>query len=113
MSYGYATTMRRAQGATLHNVGLVFDRRKPDRGYAYVGASRAKTRDSVYYIGTTRRTDWLPVGAPKDSEQLEPSAMSETSDAESEEESPQTDDTGRSTPSPSVSDFPSGRSSLE
>ncbi|CAE7809429.1 pif1, partial [Symbiodinium necroappetens] len=35
VAYGYATTMRRAQGATLDGVGLYFDRRLPDRGYAY------------------------------------------------------------------------------
>ena len=57
VSYGYATTMRRAQGATLHNVGLVFDRRKPDRGYAYVGASRAKTRTvSATSVRSAERT---------------------------------------------------------
>ena len=35
-TYAYATTVRRAQGMTLDMVGLRFDRRNPDRGYAYV-----------------------------------------------------------------------------
>ena len=32
--YAYATTMRRAQGATLEAACLYFDRSRPDRGYA-------------------------------------------------------------------------------
>ena len=35
VTYAYATTMRRAQGATLELVALWFDRRRPDPGYAY------------------------------------------------------------------------------
>ena len=60
--YAYATTMRRAQGSTLELVGLFFDRRRADRGYAYVGASRAKFKNDVYLLGRIRRSDWLPVG---------------------------------------------------
>eukprot|EP00971_Amphidinium_carterae_P347996 6490264-Amphidinium_carterae.1 len=52
VKYGYATTMRRAQGATLNLVGLYFDRKLPERGYAYVGTSRAKYRDDVTSMST-------------------------------------------------------------
>ena len=70
--------MRRAQGATLDHVALWMDRRLPDKGYAYVGVSRAKHRADVYHMGKVRRTDWRPVGpsAPGDKEHL--SALSET-----------------------------------
>ena len=78
-AYAYATTMRRAQGATLDLVGLVFDHRVPDRGYAYVGASRARHRAGLYLVDRVRRTDWLPVGGNVDDEQLKPSVMSEDS----------------------------------
>ena len=70
VAYGYAITMRRAQGATLNGVGLCFDRRMPDRGYAYVGTSRAKIRTSVFHMGKLRQTDWLPVGVPIIARQL-------------------------------------------
>ena len=37
-AYGYATTIRRAQGASLDYVCLYFDADfPPDRGYGYVG----------------------------------------------------------------------------
>ena len=58
--YAYATTMRRAQGSTLDLVGLYFDRKKADRGYAYVGVSRVKRMLDAYHLGFIRRTDWLP-----------------------------------------------------
>ena len=47
--YGYATTIRRAQGATLFHGCLYFggsDYPAP-RGYGYVGASRFKSRSGV------------------------------------------------------------------
>ena len=79
VSYGWATTMRRAQGATLEKVGLWFDRRVPDRGYAYVGLSRAKRQADVYLLGRVRRTDWRPVNGEDDpEEQSRPSALSES-----------------------------------
>ena len=63
--YGYATTIRRAQGATLTCGCLYFDHSyPPERGYGYVGVSRFKTRAGVYHYGRIRRTDWLPVGGP-------------------------------------------------
>ena len=87
VAYGYATTMRRAQGATLEGVGLWFDRRLPDRGYAYVGVSRAKLRDSVFHVGKLRQTDWLPVGEPTEDEHTCLSIFSESSNNEEEESS--------------------------
>ena len=83
MVYAYATTMRRAQGATLELVGLHFDRRRADRGYAYVGTSRAKLRRDVFLLGRIRRSDWLPVGGDaRGGEQAEPGPMSESDSEE-------------------------------
>lgn len=77
MVYAYATTMRRAQGSTLDLLGLFFDRKRADRGYAYVGVSRAKVKNDVYLLGSVRRTDWLPVGGdPRGNEQSSPGPMS-------------------------------------
>ena len=82
--YAYATTMRRAQGSTLDLVGLFFDRKKADRGYAYVGVSRVKRMLDAYHLGYIRRTDWLPVGGDSDgNEQQEPSILSESDSEES------------------------------
>ena len=86
VSYGYATTMRRAQGATLDQVGVWFDRRLPDRGYAYVGLSRAKRQVDVYHMGKIRRTDWRAVGS-HDNEQSELSVLSESSSDEQDQSS--------------------------
>ena len=55
----YATTMRKAQCATLEMVGVYFDRKRADRGYAYAGASRATRHEDVYHVGRVRRTDRL------------------------------------------------------
>ena len=61
-TYGYATTIRRAQGASLDAGCLYFDHcYPPERGYAYVGASRFKTKQGVFLFGRVRRSDWLPV----------------------------------------------------
>ena len=69
--YGYAMTMRRAQGSTLELVGLQFDHSYPaDRGYAYVGSSRVRKAEHLYLMGKARRTDWLPVGGGDAEEQL-------------------------------------------
>ena len=68
-SYGYATTIRKVQGASLDGVVLYFDHsHPPDRGYGYVGASRAKTKAGLYHYGRLRRSDWLPVGKPSEGE---------------------------------------------
>ena len=61
-TYGYATTIRRAQGATYWHGCLWFNHsHPPERGYGYVGASRFKSKDGIHLFGKIRRTDWLPV----------------------------------------------------
>ncbi|CAE7593597.1 pif1 [Symbiodinium sp. CCMP2592] len=80
VSYGWATTIRRAQGATLNKIALWFDRRVADKGYAYVGLSRARKATDVYLIGKVRRTDWRAVGTHN--EQLRPSHLSDTTETE-------------------------------
>ena len=67
--------------------GLRFDRRRPDRGYAYVGASRFKRRTDIWHIGHIRRTGWLPVGGDKDNdEQHFPGVDSSSSGSDEEED---------------------------
>ena len=58
----------------------------PDRGYAYVGASRVRTANDCYHFGLIRRTDWLPVGGDESTEQLQRSAdsMSDSEDSDGE-----------------------------
>ena len=69
-AYGYATTIRRAQGSSLAAGALYFDHcYPPERGYAYVGVSRFRTKLGVFHFGPIRRSDWLPVGEEKDGEQ--------------------------------------------
>ena len=72
-TYGYATTIRRAQGASLDHGCVYFDQKwhHAGRGYGYVAVSRFKTRAGVYLYGKMRRTDFLPVGLPKEDEVLE------------------------------------------
>jgi len=83
-TYGYATTIRKAQGATLDYVCLYFDAPfPPDRGYGYVGASRCRTAAGLYYFKRLRRTDWLPIRKVVDPD--EDSERGEVSDAESGE----------------------------
>ena len=61
-TYGYATTIRCAQGATYHHGCIWFDHTYPaERGYGYVAASRFKSKAGIYLFGKIRRTDWLPV----------------------------------------------------
>ena len=61
-TYGYATTIRKAQGATYQHGCLWFDHcYPPERGYGYVGASRFKSMSGIYLFGKIRCTDWLPV----------------------------------------------------
>eukprot|EP00973_Karenia_brevis_P000818 113591-Karenia_brevis.AAC.1 len=61
--YGYAMTIRRAQGSTMELVGLWFDHKYPaDRGYAYVGSSRVRRAEDLWLMGKIKRSDWLPVG---------------------------------------------------
>ena len=77
VAYGYATTVRRAQGTTLLRGCVLFDSNATGRGYAYVMVSRFKSRAGVFHCGFVRRSDWLPVGAPKPGQQEERSAESE------------------------------------
>ena len=62
-TYGWATTIRRAQGSTL-TLGCVYFNQKffaAGRGYGYVAVSRFRKRSGVYLFGKLRRTDFLPV----------------------------------------------------
>ena len=63
-------------------VGLVFDRRRPDRGYAYVGASRCRAANKLFLVGKVRRTDWLPVRGDPESERIDITALSEDTDSD-------------------------------
>ena len=86
-TYGYATTIRRAQGASLVQGCLWFDqhRHAAGRGYGYVGVSRFRSRAGCYIFGKLRRTDFLPVGEPDPAvEVLEREADSESDDSEGE-----------------------------
>ena len=83
--YGYATTIRRAQGQDLSHGCLYFNQRQVAvRGYGYVGVSRFRTRLGCYLYGKLRRTDFLPVGEEQADEVLQRGAMSE--DLSSDEE---------------------------
>ena len=85
--YGYGTTIRRAQGMTLHHGALYFDHcYPPERGYGYVGASRFTSREGIYMFGKVRRTDWLPVGDGCSDEQCHRSVDSESSAMDSDDE---------------------------
>ena len=66
--YGYATTIRRAQGADMEHGSIYFDQKKRPaaRGYGYVACSRFKTRSGCYLYGKLRRSDFLPVGPELD-----------------------------------------------
>ena len=68
--YGYATTIRRAQGASLDIGCLYFDFKKhhAGRGYGYVGVSRFRSRAGVHLHGVLRQSDFLPVGPDKEDE---------------------------------------------
>ena len=82
-TYGYATTIRRAQGSSLGLGALYFDHcYPPERGYGYVGASRFRNADRIYHFGCIRRTDWLPVSMKQDDadEQTMRSAQSDSDD---------------------------------
>ena len=70
---GYATTIRRAQGASLSMGCIYLDQkyRVAGRGYGYVATSRFRTRGGCYLYGHMRRTDFLPVGGEAEDEVLE------------------------------------------
>ena len=80
--YGYATTIRRAQGADLFHGAIYFEQKKfpAARGYAYVACSRFKSRHGVYLYGKLRRSDFLPVGPTKETDQIERGYESDSSD---------------------------------
>ena len=82
--YGYATTIRRVQGASLSYGCLYFDQKyhHAGRGYGYVGASRFRERAGLYLYGKIRRTDFLPVGDEQEDEVLERGYLSVSSDDE-------------------------------
>ena len=82
--YGYATTVRRAQGLSLVHGCLYFDqaKRAAGRGYGYVACSRFKTQSGCHLWGKVRRTDFLPVGEESEHEVLQRGYLSESSDDE-------------------------------
>ena len=84
LTYGYATTVRRAQGASLDMGCVYFDQKKhaAGRGYGYVAVSRFKSREGCFLYGKLRLTDFLPVGEGNDSEILERGVMSQTTDSD-------------------------------
>ena len=65
--YGYATTIRRAQGTSLHLGALYFNHDyPPEPGYGYVAVSRFRAASGIYLYGRIRRTDFLPVLAKRE-----------------------------------------------
>jgi hypothetical protein len=87
--YGYATTIRRAQGADLHHGCLYMDNlyHAAARGYGYVGVGRFRTQAGVFLFGKLRRSDFLPVTAdhkevPLESEQVDRGYLSVDCDDE-------------------------------
>ena len=53
-AHGHAMTIRRGQGSTLELAALHFDRRKADRGYGCVGASRVKRKRDLFHARPIR-----------------------------------------------------------
>ena len=84
LTYSYATTVRRAQGASLDIGCICFDQKKraAGRGYGYVAVSRFKSREGCFLYGKLRQTDFLP--EDMDSEILDRGVLSETTDTEDE-----------------------------
>ena len=83
-SYGYATTVRRAQGASLSMGCIYFDQRyrTVGRGYGYVAASRFRTRGGCYLYGDLRRAEFLLVCGEGEDEVLERGCESLSDDDE-------------------------------
>ena len=86
LTYGYATTVRRAQGASLDMGCIYFDQKKraAGRGYGYVAVSRFKSREGCFLYDKLRQTDFLPVGEDMESEILGRGILSETAATEDE-----------------------------
>ena len=83
--YGYATTIRRAQGVSLSLGCIYFDQHyhAAQRGYGYVAVSRFRTKAGCHLYGKMRRTDFLPVGDEASDEDIERTAVSQSeSDSE-------------------------------
>ena len=82
--YGWATTIRRAQGASLTHGCVYFDQRRhaAARGYGYVAVSRFRTRAGVHLYGKLRRTDFLPVKEPSEEEVLYRTELSASEDSD-------------------------------
>ena len=82
--YGYATTIRRAQGSSLTHGCIWFDHKyhPAGRGYGYVAVSRFRSRAGCHVFGKLRRSDFLPVGEPKEDEVLERGYESRDSDVD-------------------------------
>ena len=82
--YGYATTIRRAQGASLSMGCIYFDQKKyaAGRGYGYVAVSRFRSRGGCYLYGHKRRTDFLPVGGDEEQEVSKRGPLSDSDEGE-------------------------------
>ena len=80
--YAYAMTIRRAQGSTLDAVGLYFNSKITDRGYAYVGASRVRRRGDLWLVGRVHRSAWRPVRARDDATEDNKHSSVSSSDSE-------------------------------
>ena len=64
---------------------LFFDHCYPaERGYGYVGASRFRSKDGIFYYGTVRRSDWLPRYVDEE-QQVQRSYDSQSEDSEDAE----------------------------
>ena len=71
--------------AALEAGCLYFDHSYPaERGYGYVGASRFRSKEGIFYYGTLRRSDWLPRFADDD-QQVQRSYDSQSEDSEEAE----------------------------
>ena len=103
--YGYATTIRRAQGVSLTCGAVYFDQHghAAHRGYGYVAVSRFRTQAGCHLYGKLRATDFLPVGPEQEDEQLYRGVDSE-SVSESDERSSNDSDGGISWNNPSDED---------
>ena len=80
---GHATTMRRAQGSTLHQGCLWFDHSFPaDPGYAYTGVSRFRRANDVMLMGKARSTDWILMAANEETMRFRRGDESEDTNSE-------------------------------
>ena len=77
---------RRAQGADLHHGCIYMDqlKRVATRGYAYVAASRFKSKSGCFLYGKLRVSDFLPVGEPRADEVTERGYYSESDEDDGE-----------------------------